>query len=76
MIPPGLGIGVGGGDERGVVLGQRLELLVGQGGGRPAGRETGDQPEDPVVVDDVDALETGDGLSVASGGARFALVAP
>ena len=60
VVPVRLRVGVGGGDERLVDLAQLHELRVGQRGRGAARRQPRDQPEDPVVVDDVGALEPSD----------------
>ena len=41
------------------MLPQLHELLVAERGGGATAREPGDEPEDPVVVDDVGPLEAG-----------------
>src|SRR6185295_8940896 len=60
VVPARLVLGVGGGDERLVDAAQVRELLVAQRGGGATAGETGDEPEDAVVVDDVGPLEAGD----------------
>ena len=57
VVPVRLVLGVVGDDERLVDLAQLHELLVGERGGGPAPRQSRDEPEDPVVVDDVGALQ-------------------
>ena len=57
VVPVRLVLGVVGGDERLVDLAQLHELLVGERGGGPTPRQSRDEPEDPVVIDDVGAFQ-------------------